>query len=287
MRPRHLGVALALLVMSCSPTAGDSTTESSTVTVSPPASLDPTSVSDSERPCAVDGYTSRGPIGTTGSDAGDTGQILAIGSETIGECERVTIELATRGGAPATELTPTRVEILEAADIVRVSFDTRLQTSGLADSTLEGWLTDRAYVVRGLDGQLFIDIMMLAPVEVAMIPEETPARLHLELRPGPDREVVRAAASADVVVMTPSAGNVQFPLIVRGYSRTGSGSVRAELLPSRGDPVERTTTAAAYVETWGAFELRFEDQLEGQMELVVAGQQPGDTEGVTLQLRAR
>jgi hypothetical protein len=222
-----------------------------------------------------------------GSESGDTGQILAIGSERIDACERVTIDLVTRGGAPATELTPTQVEILADVDIVRVSFDTRVQASALADSVLEGSVTDRAYVVRGLDGQLFVDITVLRPVEVAVVAEETPARLHLELRAGPERDVASPSASANIVVLSPQAGGIEFPLTIDGYSRTGSGSVRARLMPRSGEPAEKNTTAAAYVETWGAFRITFDEALDGPLELLVAGPDPADGPGVALSLEAR
>lgn len=270
--------------MSCSPTAGDPTAPTTTVPTS--VSLTTSSLAELAPPCRENGYVASGPIGRVGDSDGDAGQISGITLEDVEGCERITVDFATRGGAPATRLTPTQVELLEDIGVVRISFNPSIQSTALAESVFEGSLAERAYVVRGLDGRLFIDLLLVRAAEARVAGVQTPAQLEIELRAGNGQQVGHPAISELVVVTSPSTTEVAFPLEVAGYARTFEGNVVGRLTDSTGVRDEQTTTAAAYIETWGAFLLTVDGAGEGPLQLFVGSESPSDGSpvGVTLDL---
>ncbi len=61
-------------------------------------------------------------------------------------------------GAPATEPGGVRAELLRYKSIIRLRLDDLVATTAIADRVVERDLVDRVYVVRSLDGDLYVDI---------------------------------------------------------------------------------------------------------------------------------
>ncbi len=283
---RHIVVGLALLVTSCTtsvngPTVPDTAGDTSTAA--------PATAEAAGADCGTGGYVAAGPLGRVGDGSGDTEQILSISLDTQPECERVTLEFATRGGAPATQLSPAQVELLADLGIVRVSFSTVVQSSALAESVFEGSIAQRAYVVRDLNGRIFVDVILGGAAEARLMTNRTPARLVVELRPS-DAEPPAGPVTSDLIVVTsPIDPVVSPPLQVTGYARTLDGQVIGRVTDGAGTAEERVTASAAYVETWGSFLMTLEQVPEGPFQLFVGGQSPADGSrtGVTIDLESR
>ncbi len=276
-----LGVVIALLAVACTPTTSGDPATTGSVTAPAATATKPLA---SPPPCGDDGYVDRGPVARLGDEQGDAAQILGIGVTPVESCERVTIEFTTRGGAPATRLGPIQIEWLEGLSVARVTFGTGIQSTALADTVLEGDLTERAYVVRGLDGALFIDVVLGAPGALRVEVTQSPASLIMEFRGAGAEPRPRPAIGSNVVVTLPAGDRVGAPLTVAGYARTPEGRVLGRISDNGGLIDERSTTAAAFIETWGAFQMTFDAVPDRPFELVV-GADPLGPDAVTLILR--
>jgi hypothetical protein len=258
--------------------AAPSTTGPATSTTSPPA-----------LGCPLDDeFASSGRIARITQPTSDSKTLGLISVQTSEGCERFGFDFETVENAPATTPPSVDAEFLDGGRIVRIHLD--LDQTVITDQILETPLADRLYVVRSLDGSLFIDVHMERPASARVTVSNSPAGLTLELssRQG-DLGPAPAISSRTVVLAPTNDSSVNAPdIAVTGYARVFEANVL--ILATDGGAVASQTTAQAadWIETWG----EFEGQLTldpGTFELFVGEESPedGSLQGVTLSLEVR
>lgn len=272
-------VALVLVAAACG-TAVSSTTTTTTTTTSTTTTTMATTTTVGG-PCSGN-FTSRGPIARIADDGGDAANVTGVISEQLEGCDRTTILLSTASAAPATGAGPVSVEWVDDLGVVRVRLGD-VQATAVSDQVLESLVLDRLYVVRGLDGSLFVDLITSQPSSAQARVESDPARVVIELIPSPDGVATQPVSGGLVVVTTVVPLDPDFPLTIEGYSRTFEANVLARI---DGELVG-LTTAADWVDTWGEFILTIESGPDDPGELFIGEDSPRDGEpvGVTLALR--
>lgn len=270
---------LALVAVACSATVSSTTTTSPSTTTTTTTTT--TSTTTVVGPCSGS-FTSRGPIARVADDGGDAANVTGIISEQLEGCDRTTIRLSTAAGAPATGTGPISVEWLDDLGVVRVRLG-RVQATAVSDQILESLVLDRLYVVRSLDGSLFVDLVTSQAASAHARVENDPARVVVELIPSPDGVATPPSSEETVVVTTVVPLEPDFPLVIEGYSRTFEANVLARI---DGELVG-LTTAADWAETWGQFVLTIESGPDDAGELFIGEDSPRDGQpvGVTIPLR--
>ena len=223
-------------------------------------------------------------MATIEQTSSDSSMIGLISWEAEEACETFTVTFETSEGAPAT--TPPGVEVVyvDGAPVIRIALDT--EQTVITDQLVETDLVERLYVVRALDGGMFIDLHLAAPAQAHVAVENSPARLVLDLQPGIVEYPTSAAISAIAVLVAPlDEAIVPADVEVEGYTRTFESNVM--IIATSGDHVvaEENTTAADSVETWGEFRMSL-TLPTGDVSLFVGDQSPedGSLEGVTISL---
>lgn len=278
-------VSLALIVSACAAPTGQTTTTSVTQTRPPPA---PTTTQPLVEGCEAGGQFVEGGVidefGNTGSDSTTIGPIRWQAEES---CETFEIGFQTAEGAPAT--TPPSVTAEFVADIGVLRLSTSATGTVVTDQLVETRLVDRLYVVRSLEGGMFVDLHLRGPAQARLELESSPARLVLRLQPGIVGHAAMPTRSDRVVLISPTEG-AEVPTMVQiaGYGRTFESNVL--LIATQGDAVvdQESITASDSVETWGEFSGEL-SVVPGAIELFV-GEQSADSgrfEGVTIDLSAR
>ncbi|MDP8959071.1 MAG: Gmad2 immunoglobulin-like domain-containing protein [Actinomycetota bacterium] len=233
-------------------------------------------------------FVEDGVIGLLGDEGGDAGRVAALRWAGHEGCERLVVELATADGAPATAGGLVEAEILRDLGVVRLRLADLVAATAVADSAFDGTLATRAFVVRSLDGQLFVDLHLGSAALARAIALRSPARVVVDLRPG-GSELPPAPPSSDlVVVLAPRGGRASFPMDVYGYARTFEANVIARVRQDGKLEHEEFTTAADWVNTWGQFTLTLQEGPEGPAELFVGedSARDGSEQGVVIKLGA-
>lgn len=227
-------------------------------------------------------FTARGPVERFRSDGGDAVNLTGIISESLDGCDRTTLQLGTASGAPATGLNGATIEWLDGVSVLRVSLP-GVTATAVSDQVLESLVLDRVFVVRGLDGFLFVDLIADGAASAQAVLETDPARVVIELVPSPDGEPTPPARDGNVVVTSPIPTPAEYPIVIEGYSRHFEANVLARI---DGDLVG-VTTAADWLETWGAFLLVVDSGPPEPRELFVGedSARDGSPVGVTIPLR--
>jgi hypothetical protein len=206
-------------------------------------------------------------------------------------CERVVIDLVTRGGMPAGSVGEVRAQVLRRLGVVRISLpavpDVQLEAT---DRVLEGTLADRAFVLRSAEGHwIDVDVHLLQESEVHVSVLHDPVRVVVDLRPGGGPIPPPPVMGRRIVVLEPRPGEASHPLQVSGYARTFEGTV-AIRLEREGEVLADTfTMATAWIDAWGHFEVVLEDGTLGLLELHVGehSARDGSWEGVLVELDLR
>lgn len=221
-------------------------------------------------------------------ESSDSGTIGAISWDASEDCETFTITFQTSEGAPATTPPSARLLHLETFQVLRV----RLQGVGatvITDQLVETRLVDRIYVVRALEGGMFIDLHLAEPAQARIEAGDSPARLLLTLKPGLVPLGGFSTIGDRVVVTTPPGGvTVDQFLTVSGYSRTFEANVLLIATVGNEVAVEENTTAADWTETWGEFRSSI-TLPQGPVSLFVgeSSAEDGALEGVAISLTVR
>ncbi len=282
MKNIRLMTIAALLVASCQGTAvpaASTQTTTGTVVSTPSTTLPPVV----DCPGAGD-FGEGGGIATAAEPASDAGTIGQISWEVSDQCETFRFEFVTAEGAPATTVPTLRVDHLESFQVLRIRLD--VQSTVITDQLVETDLVERLYVVRALDGGLFVDLHLNRPVAARARVESSPAAVAIDLRPGLVEFNGEASVDDVVVVASPSSGQAVDPFVqFIGYARTFEANV--QVIATQGDSIvaQTFTTAADHLETWGEF--RAEILLpQGESSVFVGDQSPADgsLEGVTMNL---
>jgi len=283
-RSRPLFLLVTALVTSCSAAPAGTTSTLPPTTTAPAAVTTPTVA-----PCADEfEFGEGGRIADLDHDASDSGTIGAISWTEEQDCETFTVDFQTSEGAPATTPPSTELLHLESFQVLRVQLS-NVDATVVTDQLVETTLVDRLFVVRSLEEEMFIDFHLAEPAQARIEAASSPAQLILTLKPGLVPFTGFATVGERVVVTSPTAGAlVDSVFTIGGYSRTLEAGVL--FVASVGSEVvaERSTIAAAWMETWGEYRANLELP-EGTVSLFVgeANQLDGRLEGVTITITVR
>jgi len=283
---RRTPVLLLILIAGC----GGTTTSSS---ILPPGTATTTPSSSTSAPqaigCPQDAeFIDEGRIARITQPSSDAKTLGLISIQTAEGCERFGFNFETNENAPATTPPSIDGEFLASGGIVRIQMD--IDQTVLTDQLVETPLVDRLFVVRSLDGSMFVDLHLARSARARITVTNSPAGMTLELSPRDGQLPPSAAISDRLVLVTPrSEAVVDGPVVeVGGYARTFEANVLV-LATVGGEVVARTnTTAADWVSTWGEFATEIELPA-GLDDLFVGEESPenGSLTGVTLRLTVR
>lgn len=215
-----------------------------------------------------------------GSDSNSLGRISWVTSD---QCESFVFEFETSEGAPATTVPDVAVAHLESFQVIRISLG--VSSTVITDQLVETTLVDRLYVVRGLDGGMFVDLHLSAPAAARAQVESSPARLTVDLRPGFVHFVGTSLTDELVVVVSPGTGASVAPVTqFMGYARLAEPNITF-IVTQEGVVVTESSTAAVDL---GATWAEFRHQLglpPGNVSVFVGRSDPEiGLDGVTLDL---
>jgi hypothetical protein len=238
--------------------------------------------------CRNDGeFVEDGFIAAIDQTQSDTRVIGHIAWTADAACETFTFSFVTSEGAPATTPPTLTASYVDGAPIIRVAFDA--DETVVTDQLVETALIDRLYVVRALDGGMFVDLHLAGPAQARIQTEGTPARVTLSLQPGIVDYPTAPAYSDLAIVLAPLDGeSVSTALTVSGYTRTFESNVLIIATVGNAVVAETFTTAAGGLETWGEFHTEVVLP-PGEVSLFVGDQnaEDGGLEGVTINLTVR
>jgi len=249
-----------------------------------------TSVATTAAPaeCAGDlDFVDSGQVARIDQPSSDANILGLISWDTSGGCERFRLDFETNEGAPATTPPSIEVEFLDSGQILRIHL--ALERTVLTDQLVETSLVDRLYVVRALDGGLFVDLHLAAPSEVRAAVRNSPAGLTVELHMGIQPFTGTATLSDQAVVLEPAPGAETGVMVdVNGYARTFEANVLVIATSAAQTVAETTTQAADWVETWGEFRATVELP-PGPISLLVGEESADDgtLAGAVVEITAR
>ena len=281
-----------VVVVACAPGAGDeaTTTPGTPSTTGVPATTSTTvGPANPSAGCPDDqGFVDAGRVMSAGQETSDTNTLGPIAWLVEDGCERLTAQFETTEGAPATTPPAVVVEFLDSRQVLRIRVD--VGSTVVTDQLLETPLVDRLFVVRALDGGMFIDLHLRGPAQARAALSTSPARLTLELEAGVQPLDTAAVIEGNTVLISPSVGAQPSAgaIGVAGYARVFEANVLVVAEVGGQTVAQTTTTAADWTETWGEF--RAQIQLPpGEVSLFVGEESPADGSrvGATINLTVR
>lgn len=284
MRARTAAAISILIVLAaCSPSSDQG--EASTTLPTTGTTVAPTTTQPLVAGCVGEnGFVEDGPIAEVDQGRSDSTTISSISWQETESCETFTFSFVSSEGAPAT--TPPSVEAtyVEGVPIVRLGLD--VEDTVITDQLVETELVERLFVVRSLEGDMFVDLYLAAPAQAHVSVTDSPARVTLQLQPGIVEYRTKPAMSDLVVIASPLDGATVTPRVdLFGYSRTFESNVL--LIATVGDEVvaEEFTTSADSTDTWGEFRATLVLPL-GEVSVFVGDENPQDgrLEGIAIQL---
>ncbi len=184
-------------------------------------------------------------------------------------CERFEIEFASAEGAPAVRPPTVSGTLVPESGILRVALGGAVTSSPIADQKVDTDLVRSVYLVRDLDGTLFVDLHLATGVLARVESATGPARVVIDLSPTGEPATARPIVTDRLVVTEPTGGNVGYPLTVFGYERDGGTDLEATITPADGAAVSASGVAAPHDDVWGAFVLLFPDGPSGAAVLEI------------------
>lgn len=277
---------LVIVVAACSDdgTVATPAPEPQTTTATPTTTTTLPPVVD----CPGEGdFDEGGGIANIDGTGSDSHRLTRISWETTDLCETFEFRFETAEGAPAISVPTIDIDHLASFQVVRISMS--VEATVVTDQLVETSLVDRLYVVRSLDGGMFVDLHLSEPAAIRASAHSSPARLLVDLRPGLVSFGGTSVIGDNVVVVAPSPGaSTTSETRVAGYARTFEANVLMIVARDDGTVVETSTTAADYLETWGEFSLSAVLP-EGEVSVFVgeASAEDGSLVGVTFGLTVR
>lgn len=235
-------------------------------------------------------YADSGSLGSFERPSADARSVRGLGFEQTAERERFLVFLGDSAGSASRSPGAAHVEWIRPLGIVRVHLDRRVASTAIADTTFQGRLAGRAFVVRSLEQRaLFVDLHVRAPALARAEVFADPGRVVVELEPGGSALPPPAAMAQRTIVLIPRGVVQPYPLAVWGYARNFEANVVAELRQNGQMAKREVTTAADWLETWGEFRMRFTDGPTDSVQLFVGdySAKDGSEEGVKLPLEMR
>jgi hypothetical protein len=260
-------LGVSLLLAACSPASQDApdsstTTQATTTTRAPSNEI----CIAGDLPFGTDGL-----ISALGGETGDATSLSAVQWDTSATCERLTISFGSESGAPATTLGPTAVSVIPFAGIVRIMLPAELARSAVADALFEGSLIQAAYVFRD-DSLIAIDIHAVdgVPIAARAFTTTSPASLVVDVtRAATDAVPVGVTGTPTVVVINPTPGPDEYPIVVEGYIAPGMSSLHVQLLTSGEAVIDRSMALGANTDTWQYFTSTIDEGPSGTAVLFV------------------
>ncbi len=265
MRLRSLFIVIMIIVAACSP----ADEESASTTLSPTT----TTIAPADTPSCLSGelpFVEQGVVAALDSQGRDAQAIAGIRWHALEGCERIEIEFLSTSGSPASRIGPVGVSLLSDAGIVRVTLSEAIVDSAVADTTLNGDLLDRWFVIEGISDGLAVDLHLGARAAARAFTTTSPARLIVDLVPAKeDLPITGPAVEDGIVLMSPQAGVSLYPLQIAGYSAPNIDAVRIRLSDSTGVFIDRSVSTLSPIHVWHAFDIGLSDGPSGSLDLFV------------------
>lgn len=263
-----------------------------TVTTLPAASSTTTAVPATTTTTALQGigcpneteFVGSGQIDRVTQPSSDSRTLGLVSRQVTEGCERFGFDFDTAENAPATTPPSVTASFLGGERVIRIALG--INRTVITDQLVETRLVDRMFVVRALDGSIFVDLHLKEKADARILLSNSPARLTIELHPAPGEIGPAPSVSSRMVLITPAAGEtVGEEVEIAGYARTAEANVLVVATRAEEVLVEETTTAADWVETWGEFATTL-TLPPGTVDLFVGEESPADgsLQGVTLRL---
>jgi hypothetical protein len=271
----RISVALAIIAVvaaACSPETSTPTT-TGTAPAQPGSTL---AASPDPDPVCAGGdaaFRSSGLVAALGSDEGDARTVSAIRVERTEGCERLLIDFLSAAGAPASSVGPAGVTLIAESGDLRITLPSEVVASAVADAAIDSVIIEHIYVVDDGETGFVVDVHLNPDRAILASAFDTtsPAGLVVELRDAGDGSAVLSTPrrSNDIVLLSPGSGPGLYPILVTGYARPGTDSVRVRLSAESGIVFDEfvPTNARAYV--WEGFRLRIDDGPSGEVDLIV------------------
>lgn len=282
---RFLVACLLLGATSC----GGQTTVTTPPATTSTSTAGPTTTSTTTAPPGIGcpnetEFIASGQIDRITQPSSDSRTLGLVSRQVIDACERFGFDFDTDENAPATTPPSVTASFLEGERVIRISLG--IDRTVITDQLVETRLVDRLFVVRGLDGSLFVDLHLNEKANARVSLSNSPARLTIELHPASGELGPAPSVSSRTVLITPSDDDtVGEQVEITGYARTAEANVLIVAARAEDVLVEESTTAADWVETWGEFETTV-TLPPGTIDLFVGEESPADgsLQGVTLRL---
>lgn len=281
MRVWTASLSLVAILAACSPVVEPTATTAVTPEVEPA----PTTTVPLVAGCSGDVEFFEGVgIGNMDHPGSDSDVIGTITWEQADACETFTIEFETSEGAPPTTPPSYSARYIDDLPVIRIDLD--VDSTTVTDGLVETSLVNRLYVVRKLEGGMFIDLHLAAPAQARITTDLSPARLVVQLQPGIVDYRQSPALGSHIVLLSPLDGEpVDESAAFSGYTRSFESNVI--VIATAGGQVvyEGYTTAADSIETWGEYSLETELPNE-ELSVFVGEESPADgsLDGVTITL---
>lgn len=259
MRQLVVAGSLLLILSGCADLRTDSTRATSApgTSTASPTTVDPSPpTTDSLAPVVdcpgIGEFEEGGGIADIDGSGSDSARLGRISWEDADQCETFRFEFETSEGAPATSLPDIRIEHLDSFQVIRIRID--VDVSVIADQRVDTDLVDGLFVVRSLDGGLYVDLHLAAPAAARVTALDSPARLGIDLRPGFVPFTGSSASAEDVVLVTPGDGSeVGTTTDLEGYIRKPAPDVLVVVTRAGTLVSETSTVAADSTDVWGEF----------------------------------
>lgn len=266
MRFASVLAVLATLIAACTSTGSADTT----TTIAPTTT---TTTEASDTPACLAGelpFVEEGTVAALDSQGRDARAIAGVRWDPLEGCERIEIEFLSATGAPATRIGPVGVSMLPEAGIVRVTLSNEIVDSAVADSTLNGAVVNKWFVVEDSEDGLIVDVHLNERAAARAFTTTSPARLVIDLRgTGDDRPVAAPLYGGGIVLLSPQAGVGLYPLQVAGYAAPEVDAVRLRLTDSADITVDRAVSTLSSTHVWRAFSAALNDGPSGSVLLLV------------------
>lgn len=229
-------------------------------------------------------FVGSGQIDRITQPSSDSRTLGLVSRQIVDGCERFGFDFDTAENAPATTPPSVTATFLEGERVIRVSLG--IDRTVITDQLVETRLVERLFVVRALDGSIFVDLHLKEKANARISLSNSPARLTIELHPAPGEIGPAPTVSSRTVLITPHGGTtVGEEVEITGYARTAEANVLIVAARAEEVLVEESTTAADWVETWGEFATTV-TLPPGTVDLFVGEESPADgsLQGVTLRL---
>jgi len=258
-------------------------TTGTTESAQPSTTVTPTSTLPPVIDCPGSGeFEEGGGIADIDGSGSDSARLGRITWDARDQCETFTFDFETSEGAPATALPDVQVEHLDSFQVIRVRLG--VDVSVVTDQRVESDFVDRLYVVRSLDGAMFVDLHLSAPAAVRVTALDSPARLGLELRPGFVPFTGVSASADDVVLVSPVTGaDITTTVDLTGYTRTIESNVLVVVTQTGSLVSETRTTGTDSTDVWGEFGVEL-TLPPGRVSVFVGEESPddGSLQGLTI-----